>query len=96
MIVALAGAFCYAELGINYPRSGGEYVYLREIWGPGWGFLSGWVSFFVGFAAPVAAAALAFSEYAAYFSPLSRPERAPTKALRAFFTREREGGWPSL
>jgi APA family basic amino acid/polyamine antiporter len=68
-IVAVAGALSYAELGTNYPRSGGEYVYLREIWGPGWGFLSGWVSFFAGFAAPVAAAALAFSEYAAYFFP---------------------------
>ena len=68
-IVALAGALSYAELGTNYPRSGGEYVYLREIWGPGWAFLSGWVSFFAGFAAPIAAAALAFSEYTAYFFP---------------------------
>lgn len=68
-VVALAGCLCYAELGINYPRSGGEYVYLREAWGPMWGFLSGWISFFAGFAAPVAAAALAFSEYLAYFYP---------------------------
>lgn len=62
-IVALAGCLSYAELGINLPRSGGEYVYLREAWGPGWGFLSGWVSFFAGFSAPIAAAALAFSQY---------------------------------
>lgn len=67
--VALAGCVSYAELGINLPRSGGEYVYLREAWGPAWGFLSGWVSFFAGFAAPIAAGALAFSEYFGRFLP---------------------------
>jgi len=71
-LVALAGCLCYAELGINFPRSGGEYVYLREAWGPAWGFLSGWISFFAGFSAPVAAAALAFSEYMShFFAPFS-------------------------
>ncbi len=68
-VVAVAGCLAYAELGINFPRSGGEYVYLREAWGPVWGFLSGWVSFFAGFSAPIAAAALAFSEYLAHFFP---------------------------
>ena len=62
-VIALAGAISYAELGINLPHSGGEYVYLREAWGPTWGFLSGWVSFFAGFSAPMAAGALALSEY---------------------------------
>jgi APA family basic amino acid/polyamine antiporter len=66
-VVALAGCLCYAELGINFPRSGGEYVYLREAWGPAWGFLSGWISFFAGFSAPIAAAALGFAEYMGYF-----------------------------
>jgi APA family basic amino acid/polyamine antiporter len=47
--LALAGALCYAELGANFPRSGGEYVYLSEAWGPAWGFIDGWVSFFAGF-----------------------------------------------
>jgi len=56
--IALAGCFSYAELGVNLPRSGGEYVYLREAWGPMWGFLSGWVSFFAGFSAPIAAGSL--------------------------------------
>src|ERR1700682_4298433 len=41
-VVALTGCLSYAELGVNLPRSGGEYVYLREAWGPAWGFLSGW------------------------------------------------------
>jgi APA family basic amino acid/polyamine antiporter len=72
-LVALAGCLCYAELAINLPRSGGEYVYLREAWGPGWGFLSGWISFFAGFAAPIAAAALLFSEYLAHFYPALSP-----------------------
>lgn len=68
-VVALAGCLSYAELGINFPRSGGDYVFLREAWGPAWGFLSGWISFFAGFAAPVAAGALAFSEYLSHFLP---------------------------
>ncbi len=67
--VAMAGCLSYAELGINLPRSGGEYVYIREAWGPMWGFLSGWVSFFAGFSAPIAAGALLFSEYLGHFSP---------------------------
>ncbi len=68
-IIALTGCLAYAELGVNLPRSGGEYVYLREAWGPAWGFLSGWVSFFAGFAAPIAAGALAFSGYFGRFLP---------------------------
>ncbi len=68
-LFALAGAFCYSELGINFPSSGGEYVYLTRAYGPTWGFISGWVSFFAGFSAPVAATALAFSKYLTYFFP---------------------------
>src|SRR5438309_2584712 len=68
-LFAFAGALSYSELGINFPRSGGEYVYLTEAYGPTWGFMSGWVSFFAGFSAPIAAAALAFSDYLGYFFP---------------------------
>ncbi len=60
-LMATAGCLVYAELGINLPRSGGEYV--CEAWGPTWGFMSGWVSFFAGFSAPIAASALAASIY---------------------------------
>lgn len=67
---ALAGALCYSELGINFPTSGGEYVYLSRAYGPVWGFLSGWVSFFAGFSAPIAAAALAFAGYLAFIFPV--------------------------
>ena len=68
-MIALAGALCYSELGVNFPSSGGEYVYLTEAYGPTWGFMDGWVSFFAGFSAPVALAALAFSEYLSYVFP---------------------------
>ena len=68
-ICAFLGAMCYAELGINFPSSGGEYVYLTKAFGPVWGFMTGWASFFAGFSAPIAAAALAFSAYLAHFFP---------------------------
>jgi len=68
-LFAFAGALSYSELGINFPSSGGEYVYLTHAFGPEWGFMTGWVSFFAGFSAPIAAAALAFSDYLGYFSP---------------------------
>jgi APA family basic amino acid/polyamine antiporter len=68
-ICSLAGAFCYSELGMNFPSSGGEYVYLTEAYGPTWGFMTGWVSFFAGFSAPIALAALALSAYLGYFFP---------------------------
>ncbi|HUS06491.1 MAG TPA: amino acid permease, partial [Bryobacteraceae bacterium] len=68
-VCALFGSFCYSELGVNYPGSGGEYVYLTEAYGPTWGFMTGWVSFFAGFSAPIAAAALAFSDYVGFFFP---------------------------
>lgn len=68
-ICAIAGAFCYSELGINFPSSGGEYVYLTRAFGPTWGFMTGWGSFFAGFSAPVALAALGFADYLGHFFP---------------------------
>jgi APA family basic amino acid/polyamine antiporter len=68
-VCALLGAFCYSELGVNFPSSGGEYVYLSRAYGPTWGFMTGWVSFFAGFSGPIALTALAFSEYLGYFWP---------------------------
>ncbi len=61
--IALCGALCYGELGALFPRAGGEYVFLRESFGKVMGFLSGWISLIVGFSAPIAAAAIAFSSY---------------------------------
>jgi len=75
-VFALCGAFCFSELGINFPASGGEYVYLTRAYGPTWGFMSGWTSFFAGFSAPIAAAALAFSDYLGFFFPAIKQENA--------------------
>lgn len=75
-LFALCGAFCFSELGINFPASGGEYVYLSRAYGPTWGFMSGWTSFFAGFSAPIAAAALAFSDYIGFFFPAVKQENA--------------------
>jgi basic amino acid/polyamine antiporter, APA family len=62
-IVAICGAFCYAELAAMLPRSSGEYNFLRRIYHPAFGFVAGWLSATVGFAAPIALAAMAFGFY---------------------------------
>ena len=62
-IIALCGALSYGELGAAMPGAGGEYLFLSKLFHPIFGFLSGWVSFVVGFSAPVAASAMGFSEY---------------------------------
>ncbi len=62
-MLALCGALCYAELAARFPRSGGEYTYVGEIFHPGAGFVSGWVSATVGFAAPTALVAMTFGAY---------------------------------
>ncbi|OHB73892.1 MAG: hypothetical protein A2Z25_10045 [Planctomycetes bacterium RBG_16_55_9] len=53
-VLAICGALCVAELAAALPRAGGEYVYLREAYGPMPAFLSGWTSFLIGFSAPLA------------------------------------------
>jgi basic amino acid/polyamine antiporter, APA family len=73
-LFAFAGALSYSELGINFPSSGGEYVYLTQAYGPEWGFMTGWVSFFAGFSAPIAATALAFADYLGHVIPALRAE----------------------
>ena len=63
-LIALCGAMTYAELGAAMPRSGGEYNFLSRIFHPVAGFVSGWVSATIGFAAPTALAAMTFAAYA--------------------------------
>ena len=67
---ALCGALCYAELGAALPRSGGEYHFLSRIYHPALGFVSGWVSATIGFAAPSALAAITFGAYLGAAVPL--------------------------
>ncbi len=62
-IVALCGALCYGELSAALPRSGGEYHFLSKIYHPAIGFMAGVVSATIGFAAPIALAAMAFGKY---------------------------------
>ena len=72
-IVALCGVFSYSELGAMFPRSSGEYNFLSRAFHPAFGFLAGWVSATVGFAAPVALAAMAFGEYGKSVLPGAPP-----------------------
>ncbi len=65
-VLALIGAFTFAELGTHYNKSGGDYVFISEGFSPFWGYLSAWTSLIVGFSAPVAIAGLAME---AYLSP---------------------------
>jgi basic amino acid/polyamine antiporter, APA family len=62
-VVAMCGAICYAELALMFPRSSGEYNFLRRIYHPAFGFMAGFLSATVGFAAPTALAAMAFGSY---------------------------------
>ena len=71
--IALFGALTYSEAGVLFPRSGGEYHFLTEMFHPALGFLAGWISFLVGFAAPVAAAAMGLGRYLT--SALAVPEK---------------------
>ena len=62
-IVSLCGATVYGEVATRINRSGGEYAFLTDIYHPLLGFVSGWISLFVGFAAAIASLALATGEY---------------------------------
>ena len=93
---AICGAMSYSELGINFPSSGGEYVYLTQAYGPAWGFMSGWVSFFAGFSAPIAAAALAFANYVGYFNPAFRQDTPPWLSVGSGALSLRVGGAQAL
>ncbi|HWF84894.1 MAG TPA: amino acid permease [Vicinamibacterales bacterium] len=67
--LAFMGAMAYAELAALRPRAGGEYVYLREAYGPLAAFLTGWTSFVAGFSGAIAASAMALADYTGRFVP---------------------------
>lgn len=70
-LVALCGALTYGELAARIPKSGGEYVFLSRIFHPSFGFLSGFISMTIGFAAPLAISALLLGKYAGNLIPVS-------------------------
>src|SRR5437773_10311842 len=69
-LLTLAGALICAELASAYPLSGGVYVFLREAYSPGLGFLWGWAMFWSMHSGIIAAIAMVVSRYVAYFVPL--------------------------
>ncbi len=68
-LLALTGGLTCAELGAMYPQSGGWYIFLREAYGPVWGFLFGWSGMLVVLTGSIAAVAVGFAEYFSYFFP---------------------------
>lgn len=68
-LLVWAGALTYAELGAALPEAGGQYVYLREAYGPLFGFLFGWKMFLVNMTGSIAALGMAFAEYFGRFFP---------------------------
>lgn len=74
-VFALAGAFCFAELGTRLPRSGGEFVYLNAGFGPALAFLFGWCNLVFAGPASIAAVSRTFADYGATLIPLTEWER---------------------
>lgn len=68
-LLTLTGALTFAELGAAMPHAGGQYVYLREAYGPLFGFLFGWIAFLVYMTGGIAGLAVAFAEYLAIYFP---------------------------
>jgi APA family basic amino acid/polyamine antiporter len=84
-LLAFAGAMAYAELATLRPRAGGEYVYLREAYGPVAAFLTGWTSFIAGFSGAIAAGAVALSDYLGRFIPIAA-DKTPLVTIPVPFT----------
>src|SRR5262245_51902866 len=68
-VMTIIGALSYAELAAMMPHAGGQYVYLREAYGPLWGFLYGWTSFLVIQTGTIAAVGVAFAKFLGVFDP---------------------------
>src|SRR5919204_1461905 len=68
-VLTIVAALSYGELAAMMPRAGGQYVYLREAYGPLWGFLYGWTLFLVIQTGTIAAVGVAFGKFIGYFFP---------------------------
>ena len=80
-VVSLCGALTYCELSAAFPRSGGEYNFLQEVFHPGIGFVAGFISATVGFAAPSALVAMTFGAYISSAFPNINPTIAALSLL---------------
>lgn len=91
-LVTLAGALSYAELGAMFPRAGGQYQFLKEAYGPVWGFLFGWTSFLVIMSGGIATIAVGFGEYFGAFVPFFSTQHVLARAQLAGLTWTVSGG----
>ncbi len=80
-LIALCGAFAYTEVATTFKKSGGEYLFLSKLYHPALGFMSGWVSLFVGFAGAIAASAIVIGEYSA---PIFGIDKVETISMLGF------------
>jgi basic amino acid/polyamine antiporter, APA family len=83
-VIAVCGALSLCELSASLPRSGGDYVYLHEAYGPLAAFLSGWVSFLIGFGGPIALSAFGSAKY--LLAPLGLDDETAATAQPAVAT----------
>src|SRR6478672_10175803 len=74
-MLTVVAALSYGELAAMLPRAGGQYVYLREAYGPLWGFLYGWTLFLVIQTGTIAAVAVAFARFLGVLAPAISPTR---------------------
>ena len=86
-LLTITGALCCAELAAMMPKAGGQYVFLRQAYGPSIGFLFGWTLFLVIQTGTIAAVAIAFAKFAGVFFPAVATEHylvAPVHLFGAY------------
>ena len=84
--LSLTGALTYAELGALFPRAGGEYVYMREAYGPAAGFLYGWTRFWIASPGSIAAYGVGAAKFLSALAPVAGHQDAAAVALILLFT----------
>ena len=83
-LMTITGALCCAELAAMMPRAGGQYVFLRQAYGPSVGFLFGWTLFLVIQTGTIAAVAIAFAKFAGVFLPVIATENYLVRPIHLF------------
>ncbi|HMJ05652.1 MAG TPA: amino acid permease [Chthoniobacterales bacterium] len=83
-VLTITGALCCAELAAMMPRAGGQYVFLRQAYGPAVGFLFGWTLFLVVQTGTIAAVAIAFAKFAGVFFPIVATENYLVRPVHLF------------